>query len=89
MLFKGTKYAVAIFYVCWGREGATVNVEAYHTLNGLAKWFAKEAYKKVPVLHVGRIIISKDGVEEKETWETREEFLKWAKPLVPFPLPEV
>lgn len=89
MWFKGGKTAVCIWYVCWGREGATCNVVAYQTLNGLAKWFTIEAYKGVPVLRAGRMIISKDGVEEKDHWDSREEFLTWAKPLVPFKIPEV
>lgn len=88
MWFKGGKTGVCIWYVCWGREGTSFNLEGYQTLNGLAKWFAKEAYKGVPVLRVGRMIISKDGVEEKDHWDSREEFLKWAKPLVGFKLPD-
>jgi len=87
MWFKGGKNEVCIWYVCWGREGATCNVEGYHTLNGLAKWFTKGAFSEVPILRVGRMTISRAGIEEKEHWESREEFLKWAKPLVGFPLP--
>ena len=89
MWFKGGKNGVGMWYVCWGREDACFNLEGYQTLNGLAKWFAKKAYREVPVLRVGRIEITKDGVEEKEHWESREEFLKWAKPLVAFSLPDV
>lgn len=89
MWFKGGKNAVSIWYVCWGRKDATCHFEGYQTLNGLAHWFAKEAYKEVPVQRVGQMVISKDGIEEKLHWESREEFLKWAKPLVGFKLPDV
>lgn len=89
MWFKGGKTGVSIWYVCWGREGVTHNVEGYSTLNGLAKWFANKAYRAVPVLRVGRMVISKGGIEEKDIWESREEFVKWAKPLVAFSLPDV
>ncbi|GAJ00686.1 unnamed protein product, partial [marine sediment metagenome] len=54
MWFKGGKNSVCIWYVCWGREEACFNLEGYQTLNGLAKWFTKEAYKEVPVLRAGR-----------------------------------
>ena len=68
MWFKGGKNAVCIWYVCWGRQDATCNVEGYKTLNGLAKWFANAAYREVPIQRVGRMIISKEGIEEKDTW---------------------
>lgn len=87
MWFRGGKDQVSIWYVCWGREGATCNVEAYQTLNGLAHWFAKGAYKDVPVQRAGQMIISKEGLVEKMSWESREEFIEWARPLVGFPLP--
>lgn len=89
MWFKGGKNEVCIWYLCWGREGESFNLEGYMTLHGLAKWFTKEVYKGVPVLRVGRMIISKEGVVEKDHWDSREEFLNWARNLVPFPLPEV
>lgn len=89
MWFRGGKDGVSIWYVCWGREDVELNVEEYKTLNGLAKWFANEAYREVPVQRAGRVVISKDGVEEKDHWDSREEFLKWAKPLVAFTLPDV
>lgn len=87
MWFKGGKDAVGIWYVCWGRPGVSCNVEEYMTLTGLAKWFANEAYSQVPVFRAGRMVISKDGVEEKDHWDSREEFLNWARPLVGFKLP--
>ena len=89
MWFKGGKDQVSIWYVCWGLEGASFNLEGYQTLNGLAKWFTKEAYKEVPVLRVGRMEISKEGVVEAEHWDSREEFLRWASRVVSFTLPEV
>ncbi len=89
MWFKGGKTGVSIWYVCWGLEGESFNLEGYQTLNGLAKWFTKEAYKEVPVLRAGQMIIRKDGIEDKLQWQSREEFLKWAKPLVAFSLPDV
>jgi len=89
MFIEGTTSGVGFWYVCWGLQGESYYMNTYLKLNGLAKWFASEAYKGVPVLRVGRIVITEKGVEEKEHWESREEFLKWAKPLVPFSLPEV
>ena len=89
MWFKGGKNAVCIWYVCWGRKDATCNVEGYQTLNGLAKWFTKKDYRGVPVLRVGRLVFTGEGVEEEEHWESREEFLKWAKTVVAFTLPDV
>jgi len=89
MWFKGGPNEVSIWYVCWGSKDATCNVEAYQTLSGLARWFTKKAYFEFPVQRVGRMVISKAGVEEKEHWESREEFLKMAKKIVGFSLPDV
>jgi len=87
MWFKGNKFGVAIFYVCWGAKGASYNVEAYQTLNGLVKWAINEIYREMPVHRIGRIVFTEEGPVEKETWSSREEFLEWARPLVGFEIP--
>ena len=89
MFIEGSTSGVGFWYVCWGREGSAYYLSTYLKLNGLAKWFASEAYREVPVRRVGRVVITGKGVEETRTWGSREEFLKWAKPLVAFPLPDV
>lgn len=87
MWIKGHKNGVGFWYVLWGREGTTYNLEVYHTLNGLANWMRKEVYKNVPVQRVGRMVVTKEGFTEKEHWDSREEFIEFAKPLVPFSFP--
>jgi hypothetical protein len=88
MWIKGNQFGVGFWYVLWGREEVTYNLEVYHTLNGLANWIRKEAYKNVPVQRVGRMVVTEKGFEEKEHWASREEFIDFARPLVSFPLPE-
>lgn len=89
MWFKGGKNEVCIWYLCWGREGASFNLEGYMTLNGLAKWFTKEVYSKVPVFRAGRMVITKEGLVETHHWDSRQEFLDWARNQVSFALPQV
>jgi len=81
---KGHASGVGFWYVLWGRKGATFNLEVYHTFNGLANWMRKEVYKEVPVLRVGRMVVTEEGFAEKEHWDSREEFIEYARPLVPF-----
>lgn len=81
MWLKGSKSGVGRWYVCWGRKGEIYNVELYQTLNGLINWMLKKVYSEVPVLRVGRLVITEEGPVEKESWPSREEFLKWAKRL--------
>ena len=81
MWFKGK----VIFYVCWGAK--TYHVEAYQTLNGLAKWIMGEAMSEVPVHRIGRLVFTEEGPVEKEHWSSRKEFLEWARPLVGFKIP--
>ena len=83
MWLRGDKGGVGRWYVCWGLKGESYNVELYHTLNGLVKWMTNVVYASVPVLRVGRMVITEEGPVEKEHWDTRAEFLEWAKPLVP------
>jgi len=89
MWLRGSKTGVHRWYVCWGRKGETYNVDLYQTLNGLTKWMINEVYRDVPVLRIGTLLITEEGVVEKDTWPSREEFLKWAKPLVGFEIPDV
>ena len=88
MWFRGNKSGVQVFFVCWGAKGGPYNIEAYQTLNGLAKWMMNETYREVPVHHIGRLVFTDKAAVVKETWETREEFLEWARPLVGFEIPK-
>lgn len=87
MWIKGYKDGVGFWYVLWGRKGTNYNMDAYMTFIGLANWFRRKAYSEVPVVRVGRMVATEDGFDEKEHWTSREEFIKWARPLVSFPLP--
>lgn len=89
MWFKGNKSGVAIFYVCWGAKGASYNVEAYQTLNGLVKWIIGKAMSEMPVHRIGMMVITETGPVEKGHWTSRKKFLQWAKPLVGFEIPEI
>ena len=86
MWIKGHKTGVGFWYVLWGVEGSSYNMEVYQTLNGLANWFRKKPYREIPVLRVGRMVVTKEGFVEKEHWINREQFIEWAKNLVPFSL---
>lgn len=77
MWIRGTKYGVGIWYVCWGRKGVEYNIDLYKTTIGLKRWLTNKAFMDVPICRIGRIVITEDGVVEKEHWDTREEFLKW------------
>lgn len=87
MWFKGNKKGVAIFYALWGKKGASYNFEGYQTLNGLVKWMIRESMRDIPIHRIGRIVITEEGLVEMEHWFSREEFLKWARPLVGFKIP--
>ncbi|MBA7705278.1 hypothetical protein ES703_114104 [subsurface metagenome] len=87
MWIKGHKNGVGFWYVLWGAKGASYDMEVYQTLNGLVNWMRREAYREMPVLRVGRMVVTEEGFVEKECWASREEFIEWARPLVPFPLP--
>lgn len=86
MRIKGYESGVGFWYVLW-REREHSNMDVYLKFNGLANWFAREAYKGLPVLRVGRMVATDKGFDEKECWSSREEFVEWARPLAPFPLP--
>lgn len=88
MWLRGSKSGVGRWYVCWGLKGAGYNVELYQTLTGLIKWMINKTYGDVPVLRVGRMVITEEGPVEKESWSSREEFLKWAKPIAGFKIPD-
>ena len=90
MWIKGQKNGVGFWYVLWGQKGKVYNMEVYLTLNGLANWFRKDAYRDIPVLRIGRMVVTEKGFaeQEREQWTSRKEFLEWAKPLVGFPIPE-
>lgn len=87
MWIKGHKHGVGFWYVLWGLKGEAYNMDVYLTFNGLANWMRKEVYRDIPVLRVGRMVITEEGFVEKEHWTSREEFVEWARPLAPFPLP--
>lgn len=89
MWLKGSKNGVGRWYVCWGVKDAYYNVELYQTLNGLVKWLIRKTYLGLPVLRIGRMVITEAGPVEKETWPSREEFLEWARPLVGFKIPDM
>jgi len=86
MWLRGSKSGVGRWYVCWGRKGECYNVELYQTLSGLVKWMINKTYLEVPVLRVGRMVITEEGPVEEETWASREQFMEWAKPMVGFPI---
>jgi len=88
MFIQGSKESVGFYYVCWGRPGVRYDLNMYVTLNGLVKWMIGELWKEVPIIRIGRLIFTEEGVTEKDTWSSREEFLKWAKNLVGFHIPE-
>lgn len=85
MFIEGTKSGVGFWYVLWGKP-PQYNMSIYKSLNGLAKWFIGIG-KEVPVYRVGRVVFTKVGPTEKEYWN-REEFLGWARSLVPWKLPK-
>jgi len=89
MWLRGNKDGVGRWYVCWGAKGESYNVELYQTLNGLVKWMINKAFRDIPVHRIGRMVITEEGPVEKEIWSSREEFFKWAKPLVGFEVPDV
>lgn len=76
MWFRGTKSGVGVWFVLWGRADIGYNAEFYKTPYGLRNWLTSSAYKDVPVVRVGRAVLSPNGWEEKECWESREEFLE-------------
>lgn len=84
MWLRGGKNGVGRWYVYWGAKGGPYNVELYQDLNWLVKWVISNA---VPVYRIGRMVITEEGPAEKEHWDSREEFLQWAKPLVGFEIP--
>ena len=75
MLFRGTKYGVGIWYICWGVKGCEYNAELYATPYGVRKWLTGIGMGAVPVHRIGRIVITEDGPVEKEHWDSLEEFL--------------
>ncbi len=84
MWFKGTKFGVSIWYVCWGLKGESYNAELYQTTTGLKMWLVNPSYRDMSIFRIGRVVITEDGPVEKEHWDTREEFLKWyPAPLSP------
>ena len=85
MWLRGSKSGVHRWYVCWGAKGQSYNIELYQTLNGLVKWVINN---EVPVHRIGELVITEEGPVEKDHW-SREELLKWAKPLVGFSIPDV
>lgn len=87
MWIKGHENGVGFWYVLWGAKGASYNMEVYQTFNGLANWFRKGAYRDIPVHRIGRMVVTEEGFAEKEHWINREQFIEWARPLAPFPLP--
>ena len=87
MWLRGGKSGVGRWYVCWGLKGESYNADVYQTLNGLVKWMINKVYREVPVLRIGRMIITEEGPVEKEHWDSREEFLQWAKPLIGLEIP--
>lgn len=77
MLIGGTKTGASIWFVLWGRKETIFNMNLYKTSTGLKKWVIAEEWSAVPVVRLGRIEITEAGSVERETWESREEFLDW------------
>lgn len=88
MWIKGYQTGVGFWYVLRGKEETSYNLEVYRTFNGLANWMRKEVYKDVPVQRIGRMVVTREGFAEKEHWDSREEFIEYAKSLVTFTFPE-
>lgn len=72
MLFSGTKFGVGVWFILWGGPEIGYNAELYKSLNGVKNWL--QAFRDVPVVRIGRAVLSESGWEEKECWRTREEF---------------
>lgn len=75
MWFRGTRSGVGIWFVLWGKPDTGYNAELYKTPYGLRNWLMNPAFQNVPVVRLGRVVLSERGWEEKECWKTREEFL--------------
>lgn len=75
MWFRGTMSGVGIWFILWGKPDTGYNAEFYKTPNGVRNWLIHPAFREVPVVRIGRVVLSEMGWEEKEVWRTREEFL--------------
>jgi len=75
MWYRGTKSGVGLWFVLWGKPDTGYNADFYKTPYGLRNWLTAPVYRKVPVVRIGRVVLTPDGWEEKEVWRTREEFL--------------
>lgn len=75
MWFRGTKFGVGIWFVLWGKADTGYNADFYKTSNGLRNWLLEPAFRNLPIVRIGRVVLTQAGWEEKELWRTREEFL--------------
>lgn len=75
MWFRGTKSGVGVWFILWGKADTGYNAEFYATPYGVRRWLTGEAMRNVPVVRIGRAVLSETGWEEKEVWITREAFL--------------
>lgn len=69
MWFKGTKYGVGIWFILWGKAAIGYNAELY-----IRNWLLNIA-DDVPIVRIGRAVLTQTGWEEKEHWDSREQFL--------------
>lgn len=75
MWFRGTESGVGVWFVLWGRPDIGYSAEFWKTPYGLRNWLTNSAFRDLPVVRLGRVVITESGWEEKEVWRTREEFL--------------
>lgn len=75
MWFRGTKSGVGVWFILWGKPDTGYNAELFKTPFGVRHWLITPAFQAVPVVRIGRVVLSESGWEEKEVWNTREEFL--------------
>ena len=77
MLVQGTRTGASIWFVLWGRKETVINMNLYKTSMGLKGWVTGGEWSDVPIVRLGRIEITEDGPVERDTWKSRESFLKW------------
>lgn len=75
MWFRGTKNGVSVWFILWGMSDLGYNAELYKTAYGVRQFLTNPVYRNLPVVRVGRAVLSESGLEEKEHW-TKEEFLE-------------
>jgi len=76
MWFIGTKTGIGVWFILWKNEvSGNFNSELYKTPYGVRNWLTNSAYSNLNVVRVGRAVLTPNGWEEKDVWNTRAEFL--------------